>query len=146
MLDSDACTPEDYNSVAEIFVEQCTDDSISAESRIAAANQGLLYAEKAIAAEPDNILFLYNKSLLERSIEGKNTGKAIATMEQIVNAVKSKPDAERYDSTLGYAYGYLALYYYGEKNYGKALEYFKAWHEVAPDNESVNNAIKALSK
>lgn len=146
VLDSDACTPEDYNSVAEIFVEQCTDDSISAESRIAAANQGLLYAEKAIAAEPDNILFLYNKSLLERSIEGKNTGKAIATMEQIVNAVKSKPDAERYDSTLGYAYGYLALYYYGEKNYGKALEYFKAWHEVAPDNESVNNAIKALSK
>lgn len=134
----------DKNAMAEIFIMQA-EDAVG-DAKTAALANAMTYINQALEGKPENLTYLYNKSLIEMQMESSNTGKALGTMQKLVDVIKSKDDITPYKPTLGYAYSYIALYYYGAKNYSKALDAFTSWQEIDPTNTNIANAIEQLSK
>ena len=134
----------DKNAMAEIYIMQA--EEAVGDAKTAALANAMTYINQALEGKPENLTYLYNKSLIEMQMESSNTGKALGTMQKLVNVIKSKDDITPYKPTLGYAYSYIALYYYGAKNYSKALDAFTSWQEIDPTNTNIANAIEQLSK
>lgn len=134
----------DKNAMAEIYIMQA-EDAVG-DAKTAALANAMTYINQALEGKPENLTYLYNKSLIEMQMESSNTGKALGTMQKLVDVIKSKDDITPYKPTLGYAYSYIALYYYGAKNYSKALDAFTSWQEIDPTNTNIANAIEQLSK
>ena len=90
--------------------------------------------------------YIYYKANLLVAQEGKNNGAALPAMQKLIDIIKQQENQQPYYGTLSYAYSYIALYYYGQKNTAKALEYFRAWLEIDPNNKGIADAIEMLSK
>lgn len=144
VLSNENCVDGDKNAMAEIYIMQA-EDAVG-DAKTAALANAMTYINQALEGKPENLTYLYNKSLIEMQMESSNTGKALGTMQKLVNVIKSKDDITPYKPTLGYAYSYIALYYYGAKNYSKALDAFTSWQEIDPTNTNIANAIEQLSK
>lgn len=144
VLSNENCVDGDKNAMAEIYIMQA-EDAVG-DAKTAALANAMTYINQALEGKPENLTYLYNKSLIEMQMESSNTGKALGTMQKLVDVIKSKDDITPYKPTLGYAYSYIALYYYGAKNYSKALDAFTSWQEIDPTNTNIANAIEQLSK
>lgn len=144
VLSNENCVDGDKNAMAEIYIMQA-EDAVG-DAKTAALANAMTYINQALDGKPENLTYLYNKSLIEMQMESSNTGKALGTMQKLVDVIKSKDDITPYKPTLGYAYSYIALYYYGAKNYSKALDAFTSWQEIDPTNTNIANAIEQLSK
>lgn len=144
VLESDNHSDVDYASLANIYYKVAVDSATT--DKAAAIVEGLKYADKALEAQPDNLTYLYYKANLQVAQEDKNNGAALNTMLKLIDIIKQQPDQKPYYGTLSYAYSYISLYYYGKKNNAKALEYFRAWHEIDPENKAISEAINLLSK
>lgn len=144
VLSNENCVDGDKNAMAEIYIMQA-EDAVG-DAKTAALANAMTYINQALDGKPENLTYLYNKSLIEMQMESSNTGKALGTMQKLVDVIKSKDDITPYKPTLGYAYSYIALYYYGAKNYSKALDAFTSWQEIDPTNTNITNAIEQLSK
>ena len=144
VLNNEYSVDGDKNAMAEIYIMQA-EDAVGDAKTEALAN-AMTYINQALEGKPENLTFLYNKAYIEMLIEGTNNGKALGTMQKLVDVIKSKDDITPYNGTLKFAYSYIALYYYGSKNYARALDYFRSWQEIEPDNTAVADAIEKLSK
>ena len=144
VLESDNHSDVDYANLANIYYKIAVDSATT--DRASAFREGLKYADMALAAKPENLTYLYYKANLQVAQEGKNNGAALNTMQKLVDVIKQQADPKPFYGTLSYAYSYISLYYYGQKNTAKALEYFQAWHEIDPSNKGISDAIELLSK
>lgn len=144
VLSNKNCVDGDKNAMAEIYIMQA--EEAVGDAKTAALANAMTYINQALDGKPENLTYLYNKSLIEMQMESSNTGKALGTMQKLVDVIKSKDDITPYKPTLGYAYSYIALYHYGAKNYAKALDAFRSWQEIDPTNTNIANAIDQLSK
>ncbi len=146
VIDAGNASGADYATLASIYYQKAVDSSATEASKAADLASGLAAVEKALQTNPSNMTFLYYKANLQAAGETKNNGAALNTMNQLIAEIKKQEDQKPYYGTLTYAYSYVALYYFGQKDYSKALEYFQAWREIEPNNQGVLDAIKQLSK
>lgn len=136
----------DYASLANIYYKMAIDSATVATDKATAFAEGLKYADMALEAKPENLTYIYYKANLLVAQEGKNNGAALPAMQKLIDIIKQQENQQPYYGTLSYAYSYIALYYYGQKNTAKALEYFRAWLEIDPNNKGIADAIEMLSK
>lgn len=144
---SDKCVPGDYATLANIYQDMAIADSIP-ETKAASFAEAVNYINKAIELKPNDIVLLYYKAHIQAASEVKNNGAALESMEALANVIKALPADQQppYKGTLGYAYQYIGLYYNGVKNKAKALEAFKSWLEVDPENEKLQKVVETMSK
>lgn len=134
VVESEKCAASDFATLATTYQEMAK-AAATPEEKSANLAEALNYINKALELKPNDIVLLYYKAGIQTASEEKNNGAALATMEAMANAIKDLPADQQaaYNGTLGYAYQYIGLYYNGVKDKVKALEAFKAWHEVADD-------------
>lgn len=147
VVESDKCTASDFATLANIYQDKAVADSIATD-KAADFAQAESYINKALEAKPNDIVLLYYKAHIQATSEEKNNGKALEAMQAMADAIKALPADQlpQYKGTLGYAYQYIGLYYNSVKNKAKALEAFKAWLEVDPENENLQKVVASLSK
>ena len=147
VLESDKSVNKDLVNMAIVYKEKAVADSVP-ETKAAALAEALSYINKALEANPDDIVNLYYKAGIQTASEPKNNGTALETMQAMANAIKALPADQQpaYKGTLCYAYQYIGLYYNSVKNKEKALETFKLWLEADPENQNLQKVIESLSK
>lgn len=147
VLESDKSVTKDLVNMAIVYQEKAAADTVP-ETKSASLAEALTYINKALEANPNDIVNLYYKAGIQTASELKNNGTALETMQAMANAIKALPADQQpaYKGTLCYAYQYIGLYYNGVKNKEKALEAFKMWLEVDPENQNLQKVIDTLSK
>ena len=147
VIASDKCVPADYATLANIYQDMAIADSIP-ETKAASFVEAVNYINKALELNPNDIVLLYYKAHIQAASEEKNNGAALESMQALANVIKALPADQQppYKGTLGYAYQYIGLYYNGVKNKAKALEAFKSWLEVDPDNVNLQKVVETMSK
>ena len=147
VLESDKSVNKDLVNMALVYQEKAVADTVP-ETKAAAFAEAISYINKALEANPTDIVNLYYKAGIQTASEPKNNGTALETMQALANAIKALPADQQpaYKGTLCYAYQYIGLYYNGVKNKQKALEAFKLWLEADPENQNLQKVIESLSK
>lgn len=114
--------------------------------RIAAANNGIKYVDKAIESAANKGPLYRNKATLMMVRDGSEiTPELVETYQQMLAAYDEDPaNKEKYRDAYKSAYNNLANYYLKAGDKEQARAYFEKFLEIDPENEALRDYLKKM--